>query len=169
MNFPDFFSFEPFNQLRLAMGASQLGHFTFFDPKHHVSAEEKRQFADSGLITSAANVRVLEDRTLAYKNARVLLVNMSKESAEQIFHVAGCNELRQIESDVLLANQVANPHLKVCKHCLQVLRYEGYDAVRNRHIHYSERVYESFEVGSFFDKYPHYPISNVQQSHEELF
>lgn len=166
MNLPDFLKFKPFNYLREVMGADQLGDFEFFDPERHLSAEERQQL-QTGLRVPVAALAVLGDKTLAYKNGRVLVsAAQDDQLLNNVFHLAACNRFQQCRGEVSLS--VSQPRMgenkmPVCEECLQELRYKGFDAVRNRHRHYSQRLLEEFSIADFFAAYPAYPLDKVVQ------
>lgn len=171
MKLPDFLSFSPFNDLRQRMGADALGDFVFFDPKHHLTGLELLELNKAGLDTDAGELRVLDDFTLAYKNARVLVYRPDREvdsetgrkvEGKVMFHLANCPQFHQWQSaEQPVAVKVAScvsASTQVCESCLQRLRYQGFDGVRQRHRDYSQRIYQDFDVAGFFEQYPSYPI-----------
>lgn len=185
MQLPDFLRFKPFNQLRQRMGAERLGHFEFFDPNQHLTADERKALA-SGYTVTASNLTVLEDQTIAYKNSRVIWCeNESVDNAamDQIatsvsashYHVASCEYFYRAQgsrSNVQISTDA--PHLKgrglnstslrICEDCLQTLRFQGFDGVKNRHRQYSQRVLDEFTLELFYSLYPCYPIQFKKQN-----
>ena len=171
MKFPNFLQFKPFNHLREAMGASELGQFEFFDPHLHLSHEE-RQLLLSGLQVDKSQLRVLLDKTLAFKNGRVLISLLEPNPMSQedwAFHPAACDITLQLRGS-LRATTCAPIHahgkFQVCGDCLQLLHYKGFDAVRNRHRHYSQRLHEEFNLEEFFRQFPAYPLSALTHTHD---
>ncbi len=157
MKLPDFLSFEAFNRLRQDMGATELGHFDFFDPKLQLSTRDREDMAEAGLSVSAAQLRELEDLSLAFKDGRVL-AHEPREGAR--FHLSQCETLRQLQQSneaITLATR-ALPGAKVCGDCLQRLHYKGFDMIRNRHRQYSENVQARFTSADYFEMFPSYPI-----------
>ena len=161
MEFPDFLKFKPFNYLRELMGANELGDFEFFDPSIHLSADDRRQLLN-GLMIPFASLVQLQDKTLSYKNGRVLVsVPEPKHSSEWCYHPAACGRFEALSGLVRASTlRPQNPlgQYTVCAECLQVLRYKGFDAVRNRHRHYSQRVQDEFDLEEFFAGFPAYPL-----------
>lgn len=162
MQLPNFLDFEAFNQLREKMGAEALGHFDFFDPNLHLSTEERERL-QTGLLISIDQIAELADRTLGFKNGRVL-VSVVQPTALQdwVFHLAACAQLQALRGEVRAT--MAEPHhpggqFQVCGQCLQVLSYKGFDALRNRHRHYSLCLQEEFNLPEFFQAFPPYPLS----------
>jgi len=166
MKLPDFLRFKPFNYLREQMGAEQLGDFEFFDPNCHLSAEERQQL-QTQLHVPVVQIRVLQDKTLAFKNGRVLVTPMaSGELFGTVFHLAACDQFLQFVGNVSLSTTIPGNginQLLVCEACLQELHYKGFDVVRNRHRHYSQRLLAEFSLADFFSDYPAYPLDAVVQ------
>jgi len=164
---PDFLEFDAFNRLRETMGAEELGRFEFFDPRLHLTADERERLAE-GLVLGWPALRCLQDYTLAYKNSRVLLwVDETGQSwAAPVYHLAYCRSLRLLrqqrpEQRVTVATRLPTPDpwpWQVCPECLQQLQFHGYDAARGRHRDYSERVREAFDLADFWRQYPSYPL-----------
>lgn len=105
MKLPDFLVFEPFNQLREAMGAEKLGGFVFFDSRLHLRQDELDLLRGPGLPTTVSDCRVLTDKTLAIKDSRVLVLEpvtgAIPESAPDLvagsgvrYHLADCEHVR---------------------------------------------------------------------------
>ncbi len=170
MKLPDFLEFEPFNQVRSAMGATELGAFEFFDPRLHLTAAERELLA-GGLTLGWAALRCLHDYTLAYKNSRVLIWarDPGQSWAAPGYHLAYCRVLQQLRRQrpdlpLVAATQLPPPDpwpWRVCPDCLQQLQFRGFDAARARHRDYSDRVLEAFELADFFHDYPVYPITSA--------
>lgn len=170
MELPDFLEFGPFNLLRQKMGANALGDFVFFDPQRHLTGQELLQLkSDGGIEISVAALRVHEDFTLIYKNARVLVALSEPESqastASKLYHLADCSQV------ALWRNRLAHLPLRVatremsgavCTECLQRLRYEGFDRGRSRHQPYNERVREGFDLQLYYQRYPCYPVAESE-------
>jgi hypothetical protein len=169
MELPDFLNFEDFNQTRKRMGAEHLGAFEFFDPRLHLTAAERVRL-EEGIETGWGSLRCLHDYTLAYKNSRVLLWLGVPSSDPQapIYHVAYCRTLQNVrrelpEQRLGLGTRLPDTEVwpkRVCTACLQQLQFQGYDAARTRHRHYSERVLEDFDLEAFFRQYPAYPLAS---------
>jgi len=166
LKLPDFLSFEHFNRLRDTMGASELGHFTFFDPKLQLSTAEREALEHTGVPIGGAALRELEDLSLAYKNGRVLVY-----AEAGVFHLSRCEDLQLLlEAQTALIASTIHPESPdlpegggrlVCDKCLQRLRYKGFDMIRHRHRHYSETIRQSFSVADYFATYPAYPVQQV--------
>jgi hypothetical protein len=162
VKFPNFLEFEAFNHLREKMGATSLGQFEFFNPKVHLSADEREQL-QAGLMVAIDHIKVLVDRTLAFKNGRVLISIQQPIALEDwVFHPAACQQLQALAGEVRAStSQPLHPtgHFQVCADCLQLLRYKGFDAMRNRHRHYSQRLHDEFKLEEFHLDFPPYPLS----------
>jgi hypothetical protein len=170
MKLPDFLNFDPFNELRRRMGAEALGEFVFFDPKRHLTGLELLELNKAGLDADAGELRILDDFTLAYKNARVLVYRTDGEAHREdegrvMFHLANCphvNQWQSVERPVAVKVASCAPEsTQVCESCLQRLHYQGFDGVRQRHRDYSQRIYQDFDVAGFFEQYPSYPIEQA--------
>ena len=156
MKLPDFLDDKDFNQLRRTMGAESPGQFELFDPEKQLTYTE-REALESGLVELAAPaLRVLKDKTLAYKNSRVWL-----QKGDDI-HLAYCKtvqSLRHREQAIQISTGNFHPqHQSVCLECLSVLQYQGIDARRMRRAEFSDQVVEQFSMDDFKNAYPFYPI-----------
>lgn len=165
MQLPDFLEFEPFNRLRAKMGAENLGEFDFFDPVHHLCSEELEQLQRDAITIDVASVRVLADQTLAYKNARVVLYFSNQGSSTDVYHLADCVQVKQYRQssinrgDITYCESGALPQFRnICTECLQKIHYRNYDAQRNRHRDYSQRIVDSFSLREYFTEFPSYPL-----------
>ena len=172
MKLPDFSAFEPFLKLRKKMGADKLGHFEFFDPQAHLTVDERNQL-ESGFLSQLQSVRVLTDFTLAYKNSRVAVaLPTPRQPEEWLYHLAACNGFAALahsdgQRQVILSTtqpQAEMGSYRVCGECLQRLRYQGFDGMRNRHRQYSLRVQEEFDLSEFFKAFPVYPVIDSEES-----
>lgn len=158
MKIADFYQDESFNHLRKRMGADELGHFELFDPARQLTYAE-REALDSGMLsTEGQALRILKDKTLAFKNTRVWLFY------EQDYHLAYCQKVQalrhhqdrlQIGTGALSAKKIEG----VCLECLSVLQYQGVDARRLRRAEFSEQIREQFSLELFKQEYPFYPIT----------
>ncbi|WP_430459854.1 hypothetical protein ACQUQU_11625 [Thalassolituus sp. LLYu03] len=90
MKLPDFLQDEAFNRLRQTMKAEQLGSFELFDPEKQLTYAEREALEDGVLQVSGAALRVLKDKTLAFKNTRVWL----KDQAD--YHLAYCAKVQSL-------------------------------------------------------------------------
>jgi hypothetical protein len=167
MKLPDFLQFEAFNKLRATMGAEDLGDFVFFDPKKNLTGIERLELKGQGLIVSAAILGSASDFTLTYKDSRVAIYLNEPESMDDwLYHVSDCEMVHAARaSDKLTlfsAKTVVPVHAtgtyKVCSSCLQKLRYQNFDGVRQRHREYSQRIEDVFSLTEFFQEYPMYPV-----------
>jgi len=186
MKLPDFTEFEPFNSLRQDMGTNRLGYFELFDPALHLTGSERSELERHGLLQTPAAIKVLPDRTLAYKNSRVIAYNPNENwyrvrREYPTYHVAFCAQMEtlraeQEETDLLITSKIAEDYnlvvmrtqgevklqqhgFVVCKHCLHTLRYKDFDEFRNRRRGYSQKVLSEFSLQEFFRLYQQYPLS----------
>jgi hypothetical protein len=104
---PDFIQFEPLNRLRQLMGA-ELGSFTPAKNPDRLTLAEIEQLSISGVEIPLDQVRILDDGTLAYKNARVILyirdvVQYRNSGFRQDelpkFHVSDCQRLQEMRAN----------------------------------------------------------------------
>ncbi|MAS24455.1 MAG: hypothetical protein CMI08_11240 [Oceanospirillaceae bacterium] len=156
MKLPDFLDDEGFNQLREKMGTESLGEFVLFDPEKQLTYSE-REALEGGLVDISSHLlRILKDKTLAYKNTRIWL------QQDDDIHLAYCKTvqaLRHREKDVQISTgNFDHKHKAVCLECLSVLQYQGVDARRMRRAEFSDQVVEHFSLADFKVDYPFYPI-----------
>ena len=163
MALTDFLAFEPFNELRQRMSASELGQFELFNPDWHLTGQERSQLARVGLTVGADKVQMLLDFTLVYKNSRILVAD------QQYFHLASCSALKpRSEYFITTSLRGAPSGLTVCPHCLQRLTYDGYDMTKARRENYSQRVRDTFRLTDFWQRYPQYPVSEKREMRRTL-
>ena len=146
MKLIDFKQEGPFDSLRKTMGTDDYGHFELFDPKRHLTWQE-RQSLHSGWVSIASNgLHAYSDSTLAYKNSYVFSVH--EESA----HFAMCDQLKKRISQGRLSDISVTLDAKLlqgketCQYCLHAVSYEGFDVYRHRHQDYNERILKSFNL-----------------------
>ncbi len=166
MKLPDFLQYEPFNRLREKMQTNELGHFEFFDPKIHLTGVERSSLAKAGLKLIDSPLLLLSDHTLGYKNSRVAAVYK-----EQI-HVSGCKVLLQGVQEyrefLVISSDEAAGQLDICPECLHLLRYQGFDAYKERKAAYSHHVLEDFSLQQFFSNYSFYPVKCHEMTNRQL-
>jgi len=186
MKLPDFLEFEAFNDLRKSIGTDQLGYFELFDPLIHLTGSERSELENVGVLSKTSDIRVLPDKTLAFKNSRVLAYFADeswyrKHREYPTYHVAMCAQLEEMISlqpsqELLLTSRQSEDYnlvkirpsgevslgahgFVVCKHCLHALRYKDYDEFRNRRRGYSQKVLSEFKLSEFYRFYQQYPLS----------
>lgn len=162
MKLPDFLEFEPFNTLRERMGAEKLGYFEVFDPKQHLTGEERAELRTRGVAVQRSQVQYLGDHTLAYKNSRIGLVH------EETLHVTRCHLLDDFQSGQVVSSGAAiasrsdaatsTQAVMACRHCLHQMRFAGIDLGKERKLHHNERMIKQFTLRQFFVAYPDYPL-----------
>ena len=154
MKFPDFSAFEPLQRLRQKMAADRLGHYEFFDPLRHLTGVERLALTH-GIELPVGAVRTLDDKTFAYKNARVLL--WSADVMQQAsYHLCECDQLPVFERVCVGVNPPENA--QVCSACLDHLQYQGHNSHRHRHQAYYAEVRKGFRAEDFFSRFRHYPV-----------
>jgi hypothetical protein len=181
MKLTDFYKFAPLNDLRARMG---IPHDVYGTLAVEISApkltpdELVRLYEGDGIEVGLDEARVLEDGTLIYKNARVLLyIRDVHPYQEQIdlpkFHVANCptlknmNEIGRSHRYLISARvdgtfklnvfrgstmKTENTSLNVCQNCLGTLEFNGFknNLTRpERTLHVS-----AFTPANFFEQYP---------------
>lgn len=147
MKLPNFFEFEPLNNLRKKMNAKIIQDIEIVKVDV-LSEEELSKLTGVGLDISINDVKVLEDGTLAYKNARVVLYirDWTYPTGHPKFHVSDCKTLQDMRSKGRVAryvvasrndgvfnvnilnkntNNFENKDLKlsVCKNCLSNINW----------------------------------------------
>ena len=150
---PDFLDFEPFNELREKMQATELGFFEIFNPLHHLTGIERSDLDRVGVTLARQQLTYLLDFTLVYKNSRVIVADARR------FHVAYCSDFPLQETLVASTSIVDAEVLNVCEHCLARLHYKGYEPLKARKEAYSLQVLDQFQLSQFWAQFPLYPIS----------
>lgn len=163
MKLPDFLHFSPFNELRERMGAERLGYFEMYDPKRHLSGEERSDLRTQGLLVPRSALYFLGDHTLAYKNSRVGLV------VEKVLHVTRCKVVSGFEQGMVVASDEAIAEgVTACKDCLHHLRFDGLDLDKERKHHHNQRVIQQFSLIRFYESYRDYPLYDQTHVRHEL-
>ena len=156
MDIKSFEDFEPFNKLRKKMGADQLGSFELFDPQKQITYSEREllELGESEMLSTS--LRILKDKTIAFKNARLWLTWPEHE----YFHLAACDQVqkrRHQKSSFIAGIQQPTDH-RVCLNCLQLLKFDGFDARRSRRLDLAETIQKEFKLADFQKVYPFYPL-----------
>jgi hypothetical protein len=156
MQIQDFDDFEPFNTLRKKMGAEKLGSFELFDPEKQITFSERELLELGGFEVSSNRLRILKDKTFAFKNTRLWL----SWSDHEHYHLVGCDLVQKRRHKK--ANVIAGLHQPtdkiVCLDCLQLLKFDGLDARRSRRLDLAETVQKEFKLTEFKKDYPFYPL-----------
>jgi hypothetical protein len=156
MQIKGFDDFEPFNTLRKKMGAEILGSFELFDPEKQITFSE-RELLELGCFDVPSNrLRILKDKTFAFKNTRLWL----SWSEHEGYHLAGCDlvqKRRRKKADFIAGLHQPTDQI-VCLDCLQLLKYDGLDARRSRRLDLAETVQKEFKLTEFQKDYPFYPL-----------
>jgi hypothetical protein len=152
-----FDDFEPFNTLRKKMGADTLGSFELFDPQKQITYSE-RELLESGVFEiGSARLKILKDKTIAFKNTRLWLSWPEHEN----FHLAACDlvQKRRHQKSSFIAGLQQPIDSRVCLNCLQLLKFEGFDARRSRRLDLAETIQKEFKLADFQKEYPFYPFN----------
>ena len=157
MKLPDFLQDEQLNQLRDRMGAETYGSFELFDPVRQLTWTERETLAAGGLAIAGNDLRVLKDKTLAYKNSRVWI------EQDAVYHLAYCPlvQSQRHHKPRLQAGTGAwrlNKEGGVCLECLALLQYQGIDVRRLRRTEFTDQIRQQFSLTDFTRVYPFYPI-----------
>lgn len=171
MRLPDFSQDPALQALRQQMAAHRIGHFRLFDASKHLTGQERAVLERRGIKTTAEQLRLLPDHTLALKNGRVLVFfsdeGVGKKKGH--FHLAACSSVlaepkRSLVATTCLTSPFPVPEedkrrsLSVCPDCLELLGYKGFSLSRNRRIRYSEQLLRHFQLAEFFRVYPLFPV-----------
>jgi hypothetical protein len=156
MQINDFYDFEPFNTLRKKMGAEVLGSFELFDPEKKITFSERELLEIGGFDVPSNRLRILKDKTFAFKNTRLWLSWPEHGS----YHLAGCDSVQKRRHKK--ANFIAGLHQPtdkiVCLDCLKSLKFNGLDARRSRRLDLAETIQKEFQLTEFQKDYPFYPL-----------
>jgi hypothetical protein len=163
MKLPDFIEFEPFNRLRAEMNTEELGYFELFDPSFHLTGGERSELERHGLTVEADLISQLLDFTLVYKNTRVCLLD------DHTYHIAACKSITDNpQYRIATSVKAIDKALPVCRGCLQLLQYKGYDEVKARKEAYSRQVFEQFKLKGFWSQYHLYPVSEKRDMRKPI-
>jgi hypothetical protein len=182
MKLPDFLKDPQLNELRRRMGAAELGAFRLSVNPYRFTIAELEQLIDAGIdVASLDEVRSLPDRTLSYKDRRVLLhrrdvpvVVAGRGQRRELphFHLANCAIVRRLRASEAATrhavserddgrfqvNLVRGPdarpcfeELPVCENCLAELDFDGYSSAASDAARV--RAVEGFTIKRFFASY----------------
>jgi hypothetical protein len=182
MKLPDFLRDPALNALRERMGATELGGFRLSVNPYRFTIAELEALLDGGIeVDELARVRPLPDRTLCYKDRRVLLhrrdlavLNPGRPAAGELphFHLADCTIVRRLRAGERAARHVVSArddgcfqvHLRqsggvvtalerlpVCEECLAEIAFDGF--ARELPGGARSRALASFTVMRYFAKY----------------
>ncbi len=181
MKLPNFLEDADLNDLRARMGGAELGSYRLSVNPYRFTMGELEELLHAGIdIRYLGDVRALPDRTLAYKDRRVVVylrdlpVGRAFGSAMQsaVYHVAECPTLHGLravdaaaqfvvsarEDGVFETNlvegglqSVSFERLLVCEACLLELAFDGYSPAMTP----AERIRtrHAFTVSTFFERY----------------
>lgn len=156
MRIKPFDDFQPFNKLRKKMGAGNLGSFELFDPQRQITYSERECLEEGVFEIESSRLRILKDKTIAFKNTRLWLSWPEHEN----FHLAACDQVQKRRHAKLSffagLNDVTDK--SVCLECLMLLKFDGLDARRSRRLDLAETIQKEFKLGSFKEVYSFYPL-----------
>jgi len=182
MKLPDFKNSFGLNALKESMGIARDVYGTIrvtVDPSRLTELELERLTSPDGLEIAADEFRVLPDKTLAFKNSRVLLyirdvTVMGGREVEPKFHLSGCRTLTEMKRKRRFDRYVVSTRvdgrfamnlidgarsrrelvaLKVCQNCLELLSLDGFSIdgwKRSRRLEYVS----AFQLEEFFRRFP---------------
>lgn len=181
MKLPDFYQFEPLNDLRRRMGLGESDYGSLevtLDPPRLTVEELDKLISGEGIDVSFDELTILDDGTLAYKDSRVLLYIRDvhqygdRDAQEPRYHVAHCRTLQDMtergrfERYVIAAEasgefelnfinkgnkRAERRRLLVCRNCLTKLRFERFEELSRPKKHEAVRL---FTPEKFFRVYP---------------
>ncbi len=182
MKLPDFLKDPELNELRRRMGAEELGTFRLSINPFRFTMAELERLIDSGIdVASLDEVRPLPDRTLSYKDRRVLLhrrdvpmLGPARATRADVPHVhlSNCPIVRRLraaetpsqhavsarEDGRFQVNLVRGPDMRasleplpVCEDCLAELQFEGFASSGLGAARV--RALEGFTIKRFFETY----------------
>lgn len=174
---------EHLNLLRRKMGADNLGTFIHVESPQKLTPIELDQLASGGIDVTLADIRILDDGTLGYKDSRVLvysrdvsLASGPEETIWQIprFHFANCKKLQDarqrnrwapyvvaVKEDGDFAINKVHAWGKTERGALRLVVCENclsalaYEGFSHElPEHKRRRIIASFSIWRFFKKYP---------------
>jgi hypothetical protein len=179
MKLPNFLNFEAFTSVKRLMGIEKntYGNMRNVEiPSSGLTRSALVALESQGIDVELAEVLENPDRTLGYKNKRVILYirdvsNYGRSDSDPRFHVAYCRTLKEMRNNNRLhryvvatkdtgefsvrVNQSAElveRKLAVCQNCLDYLSYGSFelnwDEVLRR------RAVSQFLIREFFDRFP---------------
>lgn len=179
MRLPNFLDDPDLNALRARMGAVELGSFRLSVNAYRFTVRELEQLIVDGIdVKYLDEVRPLEDKTLSYKDRRVLLYT---RDAPGHYHFSNCPTVRDMREqggfarhavsaredgnfkvDVVMGAQVQSAlrRLPVCEACLSELSFDDF----SKDLPPTDRVraLAGFTVTRFFEKYRRNLLPDVQ-------
>jgi hypothetical protein len=170
MHLPNFLEDPDLNALRARMGAAELGSFRLSVNAYRFTVRELELLISEGIdIKYLDEIRPLDDKTLSYKDRRVL---MYTRDAPDRFHFSNCPTVRDMRAnsspgrhavcaredgsfkvDAAIGNQVQSVlrRLPVCENCLLELAFDSYsDGMEPTD---RVRTVAAFSIARFFEKY----------------
>lgn len=154
MKLPDFLQDPQMNALRQKMCANELGDFQLFDPQKQLTYSEREALEEGRLQPASNDLRILKDKTLAYKNSRLWLTH------DGSYHLAYCPQVQSLRHhhQLIFCGTENNSEDELCLECLAILKYQGLDSRRIRRNEYMEQIQEEFNLADFKKEYPFYPV-----------
>ncbi len=164
------------------MRTDKLGEFNLSLDWKEISIEEVAKLQNEGIDVDQGDIKFLNDRTIAYKNRRVLLYirewrqQHGQQETYPKFHITNCRTLDNMTANGRLKRYVVSTRtdgifnynlkcserevvkkekkLDVCKNCLASLNYNNYNNSRED----KERAFAMFDLDEFFIRFTCSPI-----------
>jgi hypothetical protein len=182
MKLPDFFKDSSLNDLKRRMGVPTDAYGSFTGNPERLTAEERLLLeSGEGIEVSFDQLTILPDKTLAYKDSRVLLyirdvhVYSSRQSEDWYprYHLSNCNTLVEMNAEgrferyviavetggEFILNMITGSKIRserrrlaVCQNCLAGLSFKGFSFRKDRHTR--ANIVRSFTPAAFFAAYP---------------
>ena len=167
MKLPNFTEFEPFQQLRLTMGARKVGHFELFNPERHLNGRERSELDLQGKQLPLHRLKRFADTTWGLKNTRlvVYLAEANNDHLAQCPITQGWDYNQNVWVSTRRTGNLPSQQItrQVCADCLQLLSYKGFDLQKNRKIAYSKNLINTFSREEFFRIYTLYPVQGLAE------
>lgn len=151
MKLLDFKQSERLDGLRKSMKTENYGEFELFDPKRHLSWQERKQLSDSWQAVASSALHAYSDQTLAYKNTHIFCQD------NNAVHFAFCDSIKKNlhQGKMLKVNVTLNIDAlaseSVCQYCLHAISYEGFDVYRHRHKEYNDNILKTFNLTQYLE------------------
>lgn len=156
MNLPDFSGFSGFNKLKEKVGAKDFGQFDITYYRFHLTGNEIEQLGNNGLLVKKEVLAESSTQLLMYKDRAVVVID-SKDVhfyccdryKEMLKHSFDFSIAASFDGNASFWSENKIP----CRHCLQNLKYKGFDKNKNRRQMYNEKIVEEFNFLELFKDY----------------
>jgi hypothetical protein len=182
-NFITFEPFNRLRRLMNAALPENFASGLTINPLTYHDLDKALEGIEGVTLDDIADVEALSDGTLAYKNRRVLLYIRDRRASREYdpqqnlpkFHTANCQTLEEMRKHGHFEKYVTSARtdgkfkmmfiygpnleeasiceLKVCRYCLDKLRYKGYNSQKDPKYRRDE-IYRGFKLDEYFAAYP---------------